>query len=246
MNRTFTINMLSDRIALMTGHPTETCQKFVSEAFALIADGLRMSGYAKIKYLGEFRGSDGGVIFIPEPAVADRVNEPFSFFEATEIEEFITEEMLAEEPDDNIAEATATQDDRLPEPLPAVDEAQEKAVDAEVENAVTNDANLKETIPLTSETTETTEEEIIQPVAADTPAEEISAYVYEDADATTEPTPGAELPKQEISIRGYGLEITPEINVEQQETDSRMRLTMFLFGLALGLVIGASAVYFLS
>lgn len=238
--------MLSDRIALMTGHPTETCQKFVSEAFALIAEGLRMSGYAKIKSLGEFRASDGGVIFIPEPAVADRVNEPFSFFEATEIEEFITEEMLAEESDSNPTEAPSAQDDRLPESLPAIDEAQEQAVDTKTENAVTKDADSNETILLTSETAEPTEEEIILPVASNTPAEEISTFVCEDADSTTEPTPSAELPKQEISIRGYGLEITPEINVEQQETDSRMRLTMFLFGLALGLVIGASAVYFLS
>ncbi|MDE7136048.1 MAG: hypothetical protein K2N91_05405, partial [Muribaculaceae bacterium] len=51
--------------------------------------------------------------------------------------------------------------------------------------------------------------------------------------------------KQEISIRGYGLEISPELNVEQRSSDRRMRIIMFLLGLTLGIIIATALMYFL-
>ncbi len=97
MNRTLTINTFAARLALMTGMDNEACVEFVKNAFNVISEGLKESSRVKIKGFGEFAVSDRGVDFIADEAVAQRVNDPFSFFEPVEVEAGTTDEELSEQ-----------------------------------------------------------------------------------------------------------------------------------------------------
>lgn len=286
MNRTLTIETFAGRMALMTGMDNEACVEFVKRAFGLIAESLSESEPVKIKGFGTFVASDRGVEFIADEAVAQRVNEPFAYFEPVEVDPEVASDLLSEEEpepqqhDDSPVEettaavevetvlvsaetTTAAEAEVEAVETPAQTEAKPEA-ETETQAEKIPDIEPKESLNIsiseecqpsaTDETDEESEPEATTTTIASAVELETAEEPKADINPISEPQTGAEEPpvedtirevKQEISIRGYGLEISPEMNIEQRTTDRRMRIVMFLLGLALGIAIGAAMVYFL-
>lgn len=87
-------NKLAARFAEKAAMTPEDAERFISEFFHLTAEALEDSGDVNVKGFGRFVYEEDQVKFIPAPAVAAIVNEPFSFFEPVELKEDITEEIL--------------------------------------------------------------------------------------------------------------------------------------------------------
>ena len=102
------------------------CEAVVFSFFHTIAETLKTDDIVSIDGLGDFtivNRESGLIIFIPDPTLADVVNEPFAFFEPTEISEVVTDEMLevptTEMPkeiiQDEVKEFKAVEDTKKPE-----------------------------------------------------------------------------------------------------------------------------------
>lgn len=148
-----TLNMLAARMAADHGVDTTDAEAFVSSYFAEISELLTAHGEVKIKGLGTFHRKEAageiGVEFAPDAEMADTVNAPFSFFEAVELNDAVTDEMLL-----NAASLTAkpesepeTEQQREPQPEPEEAEEAEEAEVAEPEPAVEEPAEI-ETVTL--------------------------------------------------------------------------------------------------
>lgn len=284
MNRTLTIETFAGRMALMTGMDNEACVEFVKRAFGLIAESLSESEQVKIKGFGTFVASDRGVEFIADEAVAQRVNEPFAYFEPVEVDPDVANDLLSEEEpepqqhdDSPVEEATVAVEVETvlvsaetttaaeaeveavetPAQTEAETEAETKAEEIpDIEPKESQNISISEVCPPSAadetekenapEATTTTIESAIEFETAEEPQADINPVSELQTEADEPPVEDTVREvKQEISIRGYGLEISPEMNIEQRTTDRRMRIVMFLLGLALGIAIGAAMVYFL-
>lgn len=113
MKARITANQLADLLAGEMDIDAALARNFVAALFAETAATLESGRPATIKGFGEFL-TDG--TFIPDEALADEVNAPFSAFEPTELAEGVTEDMLA---DSTPAEKTAEpESEPQPEPAP--------------------------------------------------------------------------------------------------------------------------------
>lgn len=75
----------------------EGCESVVLSFFHTIAEALRTEDIVTIDGLGDFtivNRESGLIVFMPDQALAETVNEPFAFFEPTEISDDISKEML--------------------------------------------------------------------------------------------------------------------------------------------------------
>lgn len=95
MNETVTISRFAKALAAQTAYKEDFCEQFVAEIFRTAEEVLKEESSVKIKGIGEFKLTDEHrVIFLPDQALADSVNEPFSCFEPEELDDDITEEIL--------------------------------------------------------------------------------------------------------------------------------------------------------
>lgn len=311
MNRTLTINTFAARVALLTGMDNEACVAFVKNAFNVISEGLKESSSVKIKGFGEFVLYDKGVQFIADEAVAQRVNDPFSFFEPVEVDAGTTDESLSAEINDTTAillpeteteprensednirredeiENNEESGELIKESLNNDETIDEDEVNNEVDSKVddkdsideniisheqksevlivqindkqhesSNDAEINEDVidvedanqiiekvvdnkQISSDVQQTVKPEEEPSLTSESSKDSISSEVDYAPDEKSREV------KQEISIRGYGLEISPELNVEQRSSDRRMRVIMFLLGLILGIIVATALMYFL-
>lgn len=115
MKARITANQLADLLAGEMDIDAALARNFVAALFAETAATLESGKPATIKGFGEFL-TDG--TFIPDEALADEVNAPFSAFEPTELAEGVTEEMLADDVTP-AEESTAPEPEPEPEPEPA-------------------------------------------------------------------------------------------------------------------------------
>lgn len=113
MNRTITLPELADRIAASTGISRSESEAFVKDLFALVSERLADGDDVTLKGLGRFAVVGDRVEFCPDPEFADGVNMPFAAFEAIELDDDITPEML-----EGAVPASAPKQEPLVEPEP--------------------------------------------------------------------------------------------------------------------------------
>lgn len=117
MNNKITLPELSQAVALATGYNAKACESFLRELFAVVAETIVAGENVKIKGLGTFKSvmveerksvnvntgeqmiipSHRKVTFSPDKALAEAVNAPFAIFEPVELNDSVTEAMLADE-----------------------------------------------------------------------------------------------------------------------------------------------------
>lgn len=127
MKNILTLNDLSRLLAERCGDATDstTAENFIRQFFNNIAAALQTEEHVDIDGFGTFSRDSrtNKVTFIPVQEVADKINEPFSFFEAVELDDkYVDEEPQPEQ--ENVAEKTEEQ--KTAEPAPA-DTPEEKA-----------------------------------------------------------------------------------------------------------------------
>lgn len=126
MTDKLTINHLAEMLAKECELSVDDARTFITAIFVEISTILESSDdsgdtlrSAKVKGLGEFF-SNG--TFVPDPSLAEAVNAPFSFFEAVELNDGVTEEMLNSVADESEqSEEPTTQEEQsepTPEPIP--------------------------------------------------------------------------------------------------------------------------------
>lgn len=97
MNEKISFNQLVSAIANATGCSIDTAEKFIKQFFDIISETLQNGETVKIKGFGSFAQSDDNespVRWIPDNDLAEAINQPFAFFEAVELKDGVTEEML--------------------------------------------------------------------------------------------------------------------------------------------------------
>lgn len=98
MNEKITFHQLGSKLSELTGGTQSTSELFVKEFFATITEALQRDGIVKIKNFGTFILSDidgeKKVKFAPDKDIAEAINMPFSCFEAVELNDEVTEEIL--------------------------------------------------------------------------------------------------------------------------------------------------------
>lgn len=87
MNETINLRRLCAIISEYTGWNVAESEKFIDAIFEYIATSLETSGIARLPGFGTFKVDHEAcdVILSPDNDIAEAVNEPFSFFEAVEL-----------------------------------------------------------------------------------------------------------------------------------------------------------------
>lgn len=140
MNTKITLPQIVESLAELTGSSTTISEAFIRELFALITEALVTDGHIKIKNLGTFSRTESKeepVIFIPDKDIANAINLPFSVFEAVELNDEVTDEMLCEDTivndikDNNvsIAENESKGNDDTEIPLPVIETEESEPIE---------------------------------------------------------------------------------------------------------------------
>lgn len=184
MSKTIPMPQIIEQLTALIGCSEEVARTFLEEFASQVTVGLRDRGVVIVKDIGTFRrveGADGATTceFAPSRELAEAVNAPFSMFEAVELDEEVTVEML----------------DRAARVAP--DESLEIAEDAEVPTEVT--------VPVEAPAERQSEAPIETPIAEAPPAQptdepavgaeesvevpEVEVVTVEVASEVTTPTP---------------------------------------------------------
>ncbi|MBJ2160848.1 MAG: HU family DNA-binding protein [Muribaculaceae bacterium] len=234
MNNIVNLSELITRVAKVTGTDTNTARRFLRGFFATIEDGLAEGESVSIKNIGTFRrnsdplsGMSGAVVFIPDNAVSEEVNKPFSMFEPVELADGIEPAELdqAEEPQEEPAP-----EEPVHEPEP------EETTLPEETSAPEEPARPYDVAAITEpETVEIRHEAAPEPTLAQSVTTEIPAapiHTQPEPELETEPEPAEEEPAEE--------ELTEESTPDEEP---RRRSLLWLW-IAIGLIAGGGLGYF--
>ena len=234
MNNIVNLSELITRVAKVTGTDTNTDRRFLRGFFATIEDGLAEGESVSIKNIGTFRrnsdplsGMSGAVVFIPDNAVSEEVNKPFSMFELVELADGIEPAELdqAEEPQEEPAP-----EEPVHEPEP------EETTLPEETSAPEEPARPYDVAAITEpETVEIRHEAAPEPTLAQSVTTEIPAapiHTQPEPELEAEPEPAEEEPAEE--------ELTEESTPDEEP---RRRSLLWLW-IAIGLIAGGGLGYF--
>lgn len=132
MNETITLPKLISLVVKANECTPAEARKFVHDFFALIEQSLSEGEMVSIKGVGTFARTDNPaapIKFQADNDLAAAVNEPFSAFQAVELNDGVTDEMLQEQPQAPVAQAEPTPAAE-PAPTPATEPAQVIAQEA--------------------------------------------------------------------------------------------------------------------
>ena len=152
MEKKLSVLNLTDELAQKCGIGVSAAEGFLRSFFDVVAEGLAKDGIVKVKGWGTFKLSDikdresvnvstgerivikgyRKVSFLPDTALKDQINRPFSQFEATELNEdfqVVDEKVETEEP------APDAEPEPTPEPLPEPEPKSEPTPEPEPEPA---------------------------------------------------------------------------------------------------------------
>ena len=234
MNNIVNLSELITRVAKVTGTDTNTARRFLRGFFATIEDGLAEGESVSIKNIGTFRrnsdplsGMSGAVVFIPDNAVSEEVNKPFSMFEPVELADGIEPAELdqAEEPQEE------------PAPEEPVHEPEPKETTLPEETSAPEEpARPYDVAAITEpETVEIRHEAAPDPILAQSVTTEIPAapiHTQPEPELEAEPEPAEEEPAEE--------ELTEESTPDEEP---RRRSLLWLW-IAIGLIAGGGLGYF--
>lgn len=111
MNEKISFQQLSELLSEITGSSVATSEIFIKEFFTVISDALTKGETVKIKKLGTFSSSgmpNKPVIFAPAEELAEAINMPFACFEAVELNDDISDDVLNECNDEHHHELSNT------------------------------------------------------------------------------------------------------------------------------------------
>ena len=223
MNNIVNLSELITRVAKVTGTDTNTARRFLRGFFATIEDGLAEGESVSIKNIGTFRrnsdplsGMSGAVVCIPDNAVSEEVNKPFSMFEPVELADGIEPAELdqAEEPQEEPAP-----EEPVHEPEPEETTLPEEPARPYDVAAITE-----------PETVEIRHEAAPEPILAESVTTEIPTapiHTQPEPELAEEPEPAEEEPAEES---------TPD-------EEPRRRSLLWLW-IAIGLIAGGGLGYF--
>jgi len=116
MNSKLTLPDIIAALSQHTGLSRSVCDRFIKSTFTIVADTIVAGENVKIRGLGTFKASEVGdrksvnvntgaeiiipghkkVTFSPDKALAELINSPFALFEAVELNDDVTEQMLSQ------------------------------------------------------------------------------------------------------------------------------------------------------
>lgn len=99
MNEKISFQQLSELLSEITGSTIATSELFIKEFCSIISETLVNGESVKIKNIGTFSPSgllDKPILFEPDENLADAINMPFACFDAVELRDDISEEILNE------------------------------------------------------------------------------------------------------------------------------------------------------
>lgn len=131
MNR-LTVQALAARIASTLGITPEAAEQLIHDYFVDVAERLQRGETVDIDNLGKF-AAGGDSLFTPLPDVADRINEPFAFFEPVELNDGVTAETLDITAPAIPEPSPAPEPERIEEPAPEPDPEKIEESDPEPE-----------------------------------------------------------------------------------------------------------------
>lgn len=123
MNRTITFPNLVSELSALTSSNDITSDKFIRTLFASITEALVRGESINVPGIGIFSptyNSSNPIIWTPDEALADTVNEPFACFEPVELGEGVTEELLSSADNEPASEPVATEPETEIPPAPPV------------------------------------------------------------------------------------------------------------------------------
>ena len=236
MNETITLPKLISLVAQATDCTPAEARKFVHDFFALIEQTLSEGEMVTIKGVGTFARTDNPaapVKFQADDELAAAVNEPFSVFQAVELNDGVTEDMLQEHQQAPAAEPSSQPE---PEPEPAPEPEPEEAPEAEEEEAPAAPSDqLDQSEP---------EEEPEEEEAPAKPEEEPAAEPEEEPDLESQtPTQVQQKPQPTFSVPPLAEDEEEVVTDTTDDEDSEAqgpshRSLWFVLGLLLGLIAG--------
>lgn len=141
MEDKLTIENLAALLAAKMNMEQADADAFVCSFFALIEEGLKRDKYVKIKGLGTFKliteaDNEGKVVFIPDVALKEAVNKPFSHFQPVELNEGVHFDDIDENESSEVGEVVTSSE---PEPdVASVQSDIANVADSDAENVSLN------------------------------------------------------------------------------------------------------------
>lgn len=216
MKQTVAISAFAGMLARQSGYTPDFCERFVIEMFKTVADALKESNDVTVKGLGKFSVNGfGDVVFEPDASFAAEVNAPFDCFEPEPLDDDVTDEILSMDDKDE------TEDNDKPEEQ------------IETEN-VRHDT--------TEMTTETADNEM--PAAEEDYADETADTVIEEETVVADKNPEVESAAADVADENAEAD-SFEYTEDTRPASSKRPIWAFVCGVAVGLIAGAAATYFI-
>lgn len=194
-------------------------EQFIDAFTATILEGLAKDGNVTIKGFGKFiilpRDNEGGeshiskddIRFIPDNELAETINQPFAFFDAVELDDDVTDEVLENtetinkpaEENTEVANDAEKSDDSVQD----TNTAEEKLTEATEEVSISKEPADGENVVIT---------ETVNPAETNTETEIITEAKKEDTSTTFNP--------QQITPETTAEVSTPEKEPESSTTES--------------------------
>ena len=234
MNETITLPKLISFVAQATDCTPAEARKFVHDFFALIEQTLSEGEMVTIKGVGTFARTDNPaapVKFQADDELAAAVNEPFSAFQAVELNDGVTEDMLQEQ-----QQAPAAEPASHPEPEPEEEPEEAPAAEEETPAAELDQLDQSEPEEAPAEPEEATEE------APAEPEEEPAAEPEEEPEPQI-PTQVQHKPQSTFSVPPLAEDEEEVVadTTDDEDSDEQgpsHRSLWFVLGLLLGLIAG--------
>lgn len=237
MNETITLPKLISFVAQATDCTPAEARKFVHDFFALIEQTLSEGEMVTIKGVGTFARTDNPaapVKFQADDELAAAINEPFSAFQAVELNDGVTEDMLQEQ-----QQAPAAEPASQPEPEP--EEEPEEAPMAEEETPAAELDQLDQSEP---EEAPAEPEEVTEEAPAAEPEEEPAPEPEEEPEPAPQiPTQVQQKPQPTFSVPSLAEDEEEVVadTTDDEDSDEQgpsHRSLWFVLGLLLGLIAG--------
>lgn len=231
-------------------------EQFIDAFTATILEGLAKDGNVTIKGFGKFiilpRDNEGGeshiskddIRFIPDNELAETINQPFAFFDAVELDDDVTDEVLentetVNKPAEENTEA-ANEAENSDDSVQDTNTAEEKLTEATEEVSISEEPADGENVVIT---------ETVNPAETNTETEIIAETEKEDTSTTINPqqftpettaevsTPEKEPENSTTEAVNTGNEyISSDENEEEHSSDKSWiwLIVFFIIGLAIG------------
>lgn len=217
MRQTVAISAFAGMLARQSGYTSDFCERFVVEMFKTVADSLKESNDITVKGLGKFSINESGdVVFEPDASFAAEVNAPFDCFEPEPLDDDVTDEMLSTD-DDGKTENNDKHEEQI----------ESQSLQSDLAEEITEMADIE------------------KPAAEENYADEIADTEIKEETVVADETPSVE----SIPPAGEAYENAVADNsadIEYAHTMARKRpIWAFVCGVAVGLIAGAAATYFI-